>query len=240
MKIALPLCLLLACGAMSSEAAALAAHHHRPNAAAAHSGPASDDAAKLPVAPVEPTGPPPSAADGKAGDAPPDTSITVNQGHHPLNAKEAAEKRLTTALGKLIPGQAKPHPPTHEFAAHAVPPRNATGALAAHPAPPAANRAAVATAPAKPAAQPGAATASDPATPGPHDVSRTAAPASKSPAAIAGDHGAAVLKIVTANGASVNGTGVAKPSAVTAAVGGPTKTVAAAAVGGASFRPKHP
>jgi hypothetical protein len=49
-----------------------------------------------------------------------------------------------------------------------------------------------------------------------------------------------VLKIVTANGASVNGTGVAKPSAATAAVGGPAKTVAAAAVGGASFRPKHP
>jgi hypothetical protein len=239
MKIALPLCLLLACSAMSSEAA-LAAHRRRPNAAAAHSGPASDDAAKLPVAPVEPTGPPPSAADGKAGDAPPDTSITVNQGHHPLNAKEAAEKKLTTALGKLIPGQAKLRPPTHPFAAHVVPPRNATGALAAHPTPPAANRAAVVTAPAKPAAQPGAAAASALATPGPHDVSGTAAPASKSPAAIAGDHGAAVLKIVTANGASVNGTGVAKPAAATAAVGGPAKTVAAAAVGGASFRPKHP
>jgi hypothetical protein len=49
-----------------------------------------------------------------------------------------------------------------------------------------------------------------------------------------------VLKTVTANGASINGTGVAKPSMATAAVGGPAKTVAAAAVGGASFHPKHP
>jgi hypothetical protein len=240
----LPLCLLLACGAMSSEGALAAHRNHRPNAAAPHSGPASDDAAKSPVVPSTPGDASPSTAGSKTGDtAPIDTSITVNQGHRILTAKEAAAKRLKTELGKLVPDQAKPHPPAHPFTAHVVPPRNAVGAVAAHPAPSrTANHAAVATAPAKPSAQPGAAAAAT-ATPAPHDASGTAAPAPKSPSAISAEkneHGAAVLKIVTANGASANGTGVAKPSAATAAVGGPAKTVAAAAVGGASFRSKHP
>jgi hypothetical protein len=244
MKTALPLCLLLACGAASSDVA-LAAHHHRPNAAAAaRPGPASDDTAKSAVTPVEPTGAPSHAASGNAGDAPIDTSITVNQGHRILTGKEAAAKRLSTELEKLNARiQVKPHLPAHPFAAHVAPVRNALGAAVVHPSSPAGNRAAVATgasAPAKPGAQPGAAAggASTVPTPAPHDVIGTATLTPKTPAAA--ERGAAVLKTVTANGPSVNGTGVAKSSAATAAVGGPTKTVTAAAVGGSSFRPKHP
>jgi hypothetical protein len=234
---ALPICLLLACGAMSSEVALAAHRNHHPNPAAAHSGPASDDAAKSPVVPTTPGDASPSTAGSKTGDtAPVDTSITVNQGHRILTAKEAAAKRLKTELGKLVPDQAKPHPPTHPFATHVVPPRNALGAAVGHPD----SRAARTTAPAKPAAQPGAA-ATAPATPAPHDVGgATTALAPKSPATIAAEHSAAVLKTVTANGPGINGTGVAKPSTATAAIGGPAKTVTAAAIGGASFRPKHP
>jgi hypothetical protein len=249
MKIALPLCLVLACGAMSSEVA-LAARYHRPNAAAAHSGTATGDA----KSPVTATGPAeatttPSAASGNAGDqaAPIDTSITVNQGHRILTAKEAAAKRLSTELGKLVPTQAKPqHPPAHPLTVHAPVRRNAVGIVVQHADPrTTANRAAAATkapAPTKSAPQPGP-TAAAPATPTPRDVSGTAAPAPKSPAAVAAEnnaHSAAVLKTVTANGPSINGTGVARSPTATAAVGGPAKTVAAAAVGGASFRPKHP
>jgi len=243
MKIALPLCLVL--GVMSSEVA-LAAHYHRPNPAAAHSGPKSDDAAKSPVTQGAPAdaAPSSSAAGARTGDvaAPIDTSITVNQGHRPLTRKEAAEKKVTTALEKLIPAQAKPHPPAHPFTAHAVAHRNAVGAVVQHSGPrTTANHAAAATgasAPATPSAQP-----SPPAgTPAPHDASGTAAPAPKSPAAIsaaANEHSAAVLRTVTANGPSINGTSIKKPDTATAAVGGPAKAVAAA-VGGSSFRPKHP
>jgi hypothetical protein len=238
---ALPICLLLACGAMSSEVALAAHRNHHPNPAAAHSGPASDDAAKSPVVPTTPGDASPSTAGSKTGDtAPIDTSITVNQGHRILTAKEAAAKRLKTELGKLVTDQAKPRLPAHPWTTHVVPPRNAVGAVAGHAAPRTANHAGVATAPAKPAAQPGAA-ATAPATPAPHDVGgATTALAPKSPATIAAEHSAAVLKTVTANGPGINGTGVAKPSTATAAIGGPAKTVTAAAIGGASFRPKHP
>jgi hypothetical protein len=70
MKTALPLCLLLACGAMSSEVALAAHRNHHPNAAAARSLPASDDAAKSRVTPGAPgdAAPSPSAAGSKAGD----------------------------------------------------------------------------------------------------------------------------------------------------------------------------
>jgi hypothetical protein len=244
MRIVFHLCLLAACGAMGSELALAASHGHRPATAAARSAPAGEDTGKSTVTPTgsADTMPPPSAPGGNAGDAPIDTSITVNQGHRVLTGKEAAAKRLTTELGKLIPGKAKPHPPVHPFVVHAVPHRNAIGAVAAHSASPTANHAAATTAPVKPGAQPGA-IATAPATPGLRDGSGTAAPGPKSPAAISAEnngHGAAVLKTIIANGPSINGTGIAKSFTATAAVGGPAKTVAAAAVGGSSFRPRHP
>jgi hypothetical protein len=171
--------------------------------------------------------------------APIDTSITVNQGHRPLNSKESAEKKVTTALGKLIPGQARPHlQPVHPFTTHAVPPhRNAVGSVVAHfTSHPTASRAAAATsATATPPTRPDAASA----TPAPHDAAGTVAPAPKSPAAITAEHAAAALKAATATGPSITGTGIKRPEAATAAVGGPAKAVAAV-VSGASFRPKHP
>jgi hypothetical protein len=241
MRIAFHLCLLAACSAMSSELALAASHGHRPSTAAVRSAPAGGDTGKSTVTQTEPAQTTPPPAGGNAGDAPIDTSITVNQGHHPLTGKEAAAKKLTAEPGKLIPGQAKPHPPAHPFLAHAVARRNAVGAVATRVMPRAGNHAAVAagaSAPATPAGRSGAA-AMAPATPAPHDVSGTAATAPKSPAAIAADHSAAALKAATTNGPSINGTGIRRSDTTTGAVGGPAKAVAAA-VSGSSFRPKHP
>jgi hypothetical protein len=249
MRIVFQLCLLLTCGTMWSELALAASHGHRPNASASRPAPAGDDTGKSTVTPAGPaeTTPPPSAAGGKAGDAPIDTSITVNQGHRILTGKEAAAKKLTTALGKPVPGQAKPHPPAHPLTAHLPPPRNALGAVAQHADPHAATKragtetgaaAAGASTPAASAAHLGA-TATAPATPAAREPGGTATPARKTPVATAAEHGAAALRAMTANGPSINGTGVARPSTATAAVGGPAKSVAAA-VGGASIRPKHP
>jgi hypothetical protein len=242
MRIVFHLCLLAAC-VMGGDLALAASHGHRPNAAAARSAPASEDAGKSTVTstgPAEATSSP-SAAGGKAGDAaaPIDTSITVNQGHRIFTGKEAAAKRLGTELGKLTPGQAKPRPPVQPIGAHVPAHRNAVGTVVAHADPrtaakPAATAAARASAPPALATQTGAVTAPTPAS---HDVIGTATP--KTPTAAAAEHGAAALRTVTANGPSITGTGVAKPSTATAAVGGPAKAVAAA-VGGASFHPKHP
>jgi hypothetical protein len=240
MRTVFHLCLLAAC-AISSGLALAAPHGHRPNATAARSAPAGGDAGKSTAVPAGPAEAPPPAAGGNAADmaAPIDTSITVNQGHRALSAKESAEKKVTTALGRLILGQAKPHPqPVHPFSTRAVPPhRNAVGSIIAHPTShPAASRATAATtAPPTPPARPDAASA----TPAPHEAAGTPVPAPKGPAAIAAEHGAAALKAATAAGPSITGTGMKRPEAATAAVGGPAKAVAAA-VGGASVRPKHP
>jgi hypothetical protein len=241
MKIALPLCFLLACGAMSSEVAFAAAHHHRPGAAA-HPGAASDNAAKSSAAPSAPADvtPAPSAAGSTTGDTGPiDTSITVNQGHirettNHDTGKHSVFKPKNGTIEPTIIGHTKPHlPPVHSVADRAPAHRNAVGAVVEHVTSHAA-KSPVAPATATPPSHPGAM---------PTSVSGTAPPAPKSPSAISAEsneHGAAVLKTVTASGAVINGTGVAKPSMAAAAVGGPAKPVATAAVGGASFRPRHP
>jgi hypothetical protein len=236
MRIVFHLCLLAAC-AMSSGIALATSHGHRPNAAAVRSRSLSDDAAKSPVKPAEPTGATPSssAGGGKGGDAaaPIDTSITVNQGHPRVTGKDSAAKKLNIAFGAP---PAKPHleQPVYPFAAHVVARRNAVGA-AVHVPRATVNHAGAATVAFAPAAHPGAA----PAAPALPDAGATVAPAPKTPAATSAEHAAAALKAAIANGPSITGTGIKRPEAATAAVGG-SKKVVAGVVSGNSFRPRHP
>jgi pyruvate dehydrogenase E2 component (dihydrolipoamide acetyltransferase) len=255
MRIVFRLCLLVACGAMSGEIAFAASHSHRPNAAAApSSSPNNDSAAKSLATPVAPAGtaPAPAAVGSKTGDAAPpiDTSITVNQGRRPAGRNIAVAKKLDAAFGTPITGQAKPPgPPVHPVGTHPTALRNAVGA-AVHVSRTTATRAGGASAPAAQPAAPTAATAGTAAAaPAPAIGAAAQAPAPRVPAAaaIAAERGAAALKAATANGPSVTGTGIKRPETAPGAVGGPAKTVAAAAsgasaaaVGGASFRPKHP
>jgi hypothetical protein len=220
MKTALPLCLLLACGAMWSEVA-LAAHHHRPNAAAARSGKATGDA-KSPVSPEAPADAWPAGS--KSGDAaaPIDTSISVNQGHRLLTRKEAAAKKLTAELGKLIPRQAKPHSPAHPFTAHVAPPHNAVGAAVEH------DKAAGKNMHPEPGgAPPPSATI--------HGTTTTKTDPAKSQ-----ERTTTALKVVAATGQGISGTGTMRPAAGPAALGGlALAKFAAGGLNGGSFRPKH-
>jgi hypothetical protein len=242
MKIALPLCLLIACGAPSSELALAAPRNHRP--AATHSG-SADDAAKSPITPGTSTDAGTSStAAGELGNAPIDTSITVNQGHIRDSGNRDTGNRDSgkhsvfkqPKIGTVEPtivGHTKTRlPPVNSAGTHTSPHRNAVGSVVEHIAPGAPRRPAAAGTEATPPSHPGLASVG---------AVGTAPLPPKGSAAISAannDHGAAALKTVTTNGASINGTG-AKPTMATAAVGGPAKTVAAAA-GGASFHPRHP
>jgi hypothetical protein len=230
MKIALPVCLLIAGGALSSEVALAAPRHHPP--APAHSG-SADDAAKPPITQGTSTDAGASStAAGKPGDAPIDTSITVNQGHIRDTGKHSVfTQPRNGTLEPTIIGHTKTHlPSVNSVNAHISAHRNAVGSVVEHVALGTPKKPAAVGAEATPPSHPGQAAVA---------VGDTAPLTPKSPAAISAannNHGAAVLKTVTTNGASINGTGAAK---ATAAVGGPARAVAAA-VGGASFHPKHP
>jgi hypothetical protein len=243
MRIVFHVCLLAACGVMSSGVALAASHGHRPNAA--RPAPAGEDAAKSAVTPAGPAAATPSlpTAGSNASDmaAPIDTSITVNQGLRRATAKDSIAKKLNTTFGTPATGQSKSHPqPVHPVGAQVPAPRNAVGAVVQHADPRTTAKPAAATtkAASAPAAQPGVAVTAA-AAPAPHDASGTAAPAQRIPGATAAGHGAAALKAVTVSGPSINGTGIKRPDTATAAVVGPAKAVAAA-VSGTSFRPKHP
>jgi hypothetical protein len=191
---------------------------------------------------------PAPGAGGKQGDAGVaiDTRITVNQGRETIRgSKERPLKKpkLTTA-----PGIGLMHEPVHIFhqgspvGSNGGPRRNAVGAAVeqdkvversrdkARGA--AATITTIATAP-------GAGAVSHD-----HDTKRAIGSApidgSISGATQSSNHASstAALKIVTANGPSVSGTGMIRPGSGVGAVGGPAK-ITAGAISGSSFRPKH-
>jgi hypothetical protein len=111
MKIALPFCLLIACSAIPNGVALAAPRNHRP--VAVHSG-SADDAAKSPITQGTSTDAGASStAAGKPGDAPIDTSITVNQGHIRDTGKHSVftQPRNGTVEPTII-GHTKTHLPS--------------------------------------------------------------------------------------------------------------------------------
>jgi hypothetical protein len=185
---------------------------------------------------------------GNAGGDEIDTRITVHQGREPMKGSKGRPVKKTKT--PFAPGVALKHEPVHNYnvglpvGSDAALHRNAIGVIVNHDK--AVERghdlARGAAAPiTASAAAPGAASAIH--GPNTKPVIGNAPINNSSPGATQiGNHAsdaAAALKVITANGSSISGTGLVRPGFGAGALGGPAK-IAAGGLSGNSFRPRHP
>jgi hypothetical protein len=228
MKIGSYLFAVMAFGALSTEVGAAGHHGHHAAAAPGHSGTANS--AKTGPATDTTTTTPAPGTSGKTGDAAVDdidTSITVHQGREP--PKGSKGRPVKKAKATTPPGVAVKHEPGHNL--HQVSPagsgggphRNAVGAVVVKH---------------EKAAAP-------PADVAPPRVGATLHEPDKK--TVIGNvpiknpnpgTAAAALKVVSANGLSISGTGLTRPGAGAVSLGGPAKA-GANGLNGNSFRPRH-
>jgi hypothetical protein len=182
-----------------------------------------------------------------------DARITVHQGRQAPNSNEVKEIRdLKERLFKMDPTHRSihNHQQTSPLATDGAPVRNAVGAnieqrtAGSQSIPPTPSNATGQVSSGKPTTgiqvwgerSRGTVSTSDPDV----QLNGTVRPDSARPSQF-GNHPSktTALTIVTANSPAVNGTGMIRPGSSSGAVGGPAKVVTGA-IGGSSFRPKHP
>jgi hypothetical protein len=227
MRIGPHLFVILAAGALSTNAAVAAYHGHH-----AHGAATAVDRGHRQAATTS-TGP------GGWQGAAIDTRITVYQGREASDKTKVRPVKKATIAGAPLAGRNVEHVHNRDLA----PPAGSDGSLRR-------NAVGAIVEPAKPADH-GVDTVRGAAAPPTAVVTRGLdakpvignASIGKLSAGTppAGDHGAgaAAVTVVRMNGPSISGTGLTRPGSGTSVIGGPAK-IAAGAIGGNSFRPKHP